>query len=365
MAKSKPIGVRIADDLFSNVMRVAAPLGLSLSKLVEKLLLFFIRYPREIIEFENRDPLQEELIELYQKPEWSLRSIKEKGILTRGQLYWIADLIQKAWDRAGSATSAWVIETVRAIEVLISRPDAGSEIINHIESSFPEQGQNIREKIGKSLSRLEGTRRIDRHYADAVARCFLFAVRDRGFDIPADVLVTLNKFLMPWCCWVGKRAITTEPFPKEVDTSPLLKQTASGFLEKHIVIEKQNVLTEVFLSFEGMGPFHVGEQPFSCGFSISEGDHSKVTFACNSQALYELIETVTQLGGSKEIVKFGHWEIMKNDKEAVFSVKKNGVLVFLKKAELEEFVDAIKELYGREDVQQDLLKEYVEIYGAV
>jgi CO dehydrogenase/acetyl-CoA synthase beta subunit len=56
---------------------------------------------------------------------------------------------------------------------------------------------------------------------------------------------------------------------------------------------------------------------------------------------------------------------MRNSKEDYYSVRKDGVLVFLEKKEMEEFIESVRELYKREDVQQDLLKEYVEVYGAV
>ncbi len=363
MAKTKPIGVRIENDLFSKVMRAAAPWGLNLSRLVEKLLLFFIRYPEEIIEFENRDPLNEEIVKLYKQPDWSLRLIQEKGILTMGHLYWIADLLQQAWHRAGSATAAWVLQAVTALQILVTKYELKPETMNYIESSFPEEGQNLAEKINKSLSFLQGSRRVDSHYADAVAKCFLFLVREGGLDITADVLSDINKLFMPWYIWVAKRALQKEPFLKEVDTSPLLRKQA--FPEKSVVINKERVQVEVYFSDEGTGPFHAGKQPFSCGFTISDGRRTKVTFACISQTFYELIETVAQLGENKEISRFGSWEIMRNSREGYYSVRKGGVLVFLEKEEMEEFIDSVRELYKREDVQQDLLKEYVEVYGAV
>jgi hypothetical protein len=56
---------------------------------------------------------------------------------------------------------------------------------------------------------------------------------------------------------------------------------------------------------------------------------------------------------------------MRNNREGCYSVRKDGVLVFLEKEEMDEFIESVRELYKREDVQQDLLREYVEIYGAV
>ena len=54
-------------------------------------------------------PLNEEFVNLYKQPDRSVRLIQEKGILTMGHLYWIADLLQQAWHRAEeSATAAWV-----------------------------------------------------------------------------------------------------------------------------------------------------------------------------------------------------------------------------------------------------------------
>jgi len=363
MAKTKSIGVRIENDLFSKAMRAVAPWGLNLSRLVEKLLLFFIRYPEEIIEFENRDPLNEEFVKLYKQPDWSLRLIQEKGILTKGQLYWLAELLQQAWHKAGSATAAWVLQVVIALQILVTKYDLKPETMNYLESSFPEEGQNLAEKIKKSLSFLQSSHRVESHYADAVAKCFLLLIREGGLDIAADVLSDINKLFMPWSIWVAKRALQKEPFLKEIDTSPLLNKKA--FPEKSAVIKKIRVLVEVYFSDEGIGPFHAGQQPFSCGFTISDGKRTKVTFACISQTFYELIEAVAQLGENKEIARFGSWEIMRNSKEDYYSVRKDGVLVFLEKKEMEEFIESVRELYKREDVQQDLLKEYVEVYGAV
>lgn len=367
MAKTEVLNIRISPEDRQTLQQLAEPYGGNISKIIYKVIAFLKSKPQRIAELDVREPMEEEFWELSKSPEWSWRKLKEQGINSPGQLYWIAQLIQNAWSRShGHATSAWVAQLVRAFDILSHfeiRSKEKADIERYIATNFPESGMVLSDKIRASLTRLENTLKISSSYADMIARCFLVIIRDGEIEITASIWGEINKLLSPWIFWVAKRAMLGKPIPEEVDTSPLV--TAIPPSEASDWIQKTRVSVQFFSSWEGAGPFHVGARPFSCGFTFTDGKTTKAIFACTSRTFYELIQAVALLQGTKDMSTYGQWELMKNDREGAYSIQKNGVLVFIEKQEIEELIELVNELYAREDVQRDLTREYVEEFGAL
>jgi hypothetical protein len=125
------------------------------------------------------------------------------------------------------------------------------------------------------------------------------------------------------------------------------------------------VSVQGFYSSEGIPPLSAGKMPFSCGFSFHEGGKLRAEVPCSAQTLYELVETANIIKkDNKVLAGFGHWEIMKDDKNSVYTIEKD-IRIYVSKEEMEEFLELVDELYKREDIQRELVKSYAEVYGAI
>lgn len=365
MAKNKQVGLRLDPLVYNPLRAVTEVLKISFSELFEKILIFFLNNQKMVLEFQEVNPMEKEFLELAQTPEWSLKRIMSQGITTRGQLYWAAQLLQKAWHLSeGTATTAWVANTVKALRLILRMEIRKiEELMPYLVSSFPEQGVDLEEKIENALVRLQEKSRVSTIIADQIARCFLVIVRDGDFEISADNMVALNELLAPWIYWVMRRAIQDKADLKVIDTSPLLSYQPAK--ERSFTEKKSCVSVRGFFSSEGIPPLFAGKQPFSCGFSFHPNNKLREEVPCSAQTLYELVETANIIKReNKVLAAFGHWEIMKDDKNSVYTIEKD-FRIYVSKEEMEEFLELVDELYQREDIQRELVKSYAEVYGAI
>lgn len=364
--KTEIINVRVKKEVRELLQKVSEPYG-GVSKVLHRLIAFFTSNPEQIRELDPALILQEEYRELSRSPEWAISKLKQQGIKTKGDLYWLAEQIQVAWHLPNrTATAIWVAKLAQAIKLLLPLPMYKEEkagVMHYIDTTFPARGDDIPIKIDALLQELQKESRIYSGYADAVARCFLVLLRDAVIEIPDEVVNEISNLLCPWVFWVAKRALHWQETPREIDITPLLSEMNKS--KTSLWLERPTVRVQIFLSYGGGGPFLIGSHPFSCGFSFGDKITTKAIFACTSQTFYELIQAVAILDSNKEVAAYGHWEIMKNDREGFYSVQKNGVCVFVTKDELNDLISLVTEMYEREDVQRDLTLEFVEVYGAL
>ena len=150
---------------------------------------------------------------------------------------------------------------------------------------------------------------------------------------------------------------------RQNDTSPFLSYEPPK--ERSFSKKGPCVSVQGFFSSEGIPPLFAGKQPFSCGFSFHEDDKLRAEIPCSAQILYELIETANIIKKENRVLAtFGHWELMKDDKNAVYTIEK-GFRIYVSRQEMEEFLDLIDELCQRKDIQRELVKSYVEVCNAL
>jgi len=373
MPKTKQVGLRISLDIYNRLKNLTESLRISFSDLLERIILFFLHNQQTVLEFHERDPNEIEFMELSGHEEWSLQKLKAGGISSRGQLYWVAHVIQRTWSNAnGTATSSWVINILKALKLLLEQNITNiNELMPYLKSTFPEHGNLIDEKIDNAFSNLSRNARISSFYADFVARCFLAIIRDGKFQLTADTLVQINNLLTPWFAWVMQRSINITD-ARDIDISLILKPASSE--RKYLSMQRQTVSVQVFLSGAGQPPFFSSQSPFSCSFSFYRDfyrdDKSLIaTFACTAQRLFELFEVVRQLKDENKIIAiYGHWEIKRSERENTYTVKilgEGGALIAITKRNIDDLMDLVEEMYQIEEIQRDLIKEYLEVYGAL
>lgn len=365
MAKTKPFSFRIEQNLYDQIKGIALSQKTTFTDAIEKALSYFSYYPREILEFDARSVSQKDIIQLLQHPSMSIHGLREEGISTKSECLFIVQLMQQAWHNSRStATAAWVANVAKSFQLLLQLEIGNKdELMYFFLSTYPGEG-TIEERINMSLNFVNRKERVSSPYADLITRCLLVLVRDGKFFIPKETFPEINKLLTPWCFWVAKRAIQKETM-KDIDITPLLKVGEKKVLrEKSLLIEKEKASGQVLLSVEGVGPFHAGNRDFACALTISEGVKYKATFACSPQTFLELIETVSLLE-ERKAARYGQWEIVKDFEHNIFYIEKGGVRVPVTKEELLDFSQVVKDIYACEEVQIDLIQNYVETYGAL
>lgn len=366
MAKTKPFSFRIDNNLYANVSRLAESFKVSFATVIEKALVYFKFNPDQILEFPIEDPKLLEYIELSKKPNQTLISLRQQGVATLGQLYWIISLIQCAWQRAeDNVTSEWLGRLVNVFDILLQEQIVNREdIIYYLQSTYPESGENLDERITKTQIFLQKRSKVSSTYADSIVRCLSFLIKKSDLSISDERFAEINKLITPWCFWVAQRALSGEQKLLNIDATPLLhfKSTAK---KEFTLQESKDVYVEVLLSSEGIGPFNVGKREFACGFTISKDGQLLTNFSCTAEQFYDLLAAISLIKDNKMLTTKGCWEIMKNEEHNVFTLRKNGVLIPLSRKTLEDFMNLVVKLYKREDVQNDILNGYVEIYGAL
>ncbi|MEW6054060.1 MAG: hypothetical protein AB1552_09785 [Nitrospirota bacterium] len=135
--------------------------------------------------------------------------------------------------------------------------------------------------------------------------------------------------------------------------------------EKTFKEQGEKVTTHVFLSDEGTGPFRVGKRPFNCGLIFGQDEREETVINCDARALYELIKAVNILESGKNMAEYGAWSILRDRKQGYYTLHRAFLSYSLKEEEMEEFISLVKKIADREDVQRELVKEFVEVYGAV
>ncbi|MBZ0154891.1 MAG: hypothetical protein K8I29_01590 [Alphaproteobacteria bacterium] len=375
MGKTKPFSFRISNDLYDSVKKLADFFNLSLSDLVERLLIYFKHNPHEIVDLKIKKTIaaqkEQEVLQLQQNPMEGISSIRKTGIETFGQLCWIASLMQQAWSRSsGTVTAPWVTNVAKAIKLLLQTKIANiGELNPYLLTTYPIttpedlSSTSLIKKVDNSITAMLKIERIDKFHADQIARCFEVLIRDGEFDISQELLNSIKHLLEPWCFWVAKRAIVRKPFGREIDTALLLNQTTP---RRHDILLPENthgtdpVRMEIF-----MPPFPASDEVFSCGFDFMNSEKLTFTIACTSITYYELIEAINILERNKVIVDYGAWQLMKEEKQGAYTIRKDSVLIFVDKKEFESFIKLAKDAYNIEDVKRAIEFSLAEKYGAV
>lgn len=365
MAKTKPFSFRIDNNLYSNTKRLADSLNVSFAELIEKALSYFRHNPEQVLKFPS-DSRMLEYYELSKDPERTLSSLKEQGITTLSQLYWIISFIGRAWQGTNNVTVSWLARLTSLLKLLLQKQvknEQMEDLTQYVLSSFPQTGESIEERIDKSQSFLEGKNKISSVYAGQVMECLSIVLRKGDFSISEEQFREINALLTPWCFWVVTRALSSKQEPLNLDVTPLLTDIVPQ--KKKFIEESSDVTVQVFLSSDGIGPMKAGKREFSCGFALKCDGQLLAEIVCTAKDVYDLLEVILMIEDNIEIARKGPWEIMKNDKENAFTVRKSGVLIPVPKKTLENFMDLALKLYSNQDVQRDILKEYIEQYGAV
>lgn len=375
MGKTKPFSFRISSDLYDSVKKLADFFNLSLADLVERLLLYFKYNPDEIVDLKMKKTItaqkEQEVFQLQKNPEQAFISIRETGIETIGQLCWIASLMQQAWGASrGTATALWVNNIAKAI-LLLLRTNLKNidELTPYLLATYPAStpedvnSEDLSSKVNSSIAVLSKVEKIDKFHADMVTRCFEVLVRDGEFDISQELLNKMKSLLEPWCFWVAKRAILRGPLRREIDTTILLRKSTPT---KHTILIPETpqktdlVRVEIFLP-----SFLFSDGIFSCGFSFTDPNNRNFTVACRAKTLDELYEAISILERGNIIAEYGAWQLMREEKQGAYSIRKDGVLNFLTREEFDTFIKLAKEAYNLPDVQSALTFEFAEEYGAV
>ena len=367
MDKKKVISSRVDEEISASTMSISNRFRISVAELLSRSLNFLRYNPELVIEFQPPTPTQQEYLQLQNSPERSLAKLKEQGISTRAQLLFIIYLIQKAYYLAEDekATAPWVKKLVHLLDLLLELDIKNrDELTSILVSNFPVRDGNLSEKIRTMLSSLEKQSFVSSYTADYIAQCLFTLVEKADFDLSAATMGEINILINPWVFWVARRGIPSEGRIRDIDTTILDKGTAVPG-EKSFKESGDNVTAHVFLSDEGTGLFRVGKRPFNCGLIFGEDQREETVINCDARALYELIKTVNILESGKIMAEYGAWSILRDRKQGYYTLHRSFLSYSLTEGAMEEFLSLVKKLADREDVQRELVKEFIEVYGAV
>lgn len=365
MAKEKQLSIRADEDLYEDLRGLAEDLKVTFSSLVILALKFLRRNPKQVIESETENPVEKEFLELDRTPEWSLDKLRRNGINSKGELLWIAYLVHRGWLRSqGTATSIFVTKMLKALRTLLTLDGLkkNKEVIAYVFSELPEKGDDLEGKIDNAIYILEQKERVPSYYAETIAKCFLYTIREGGFQIlDTTIMSNVRDLLEPWSFWVARRALQKEFIDRDIDIKSLLH------FQRHetvtFVLQKPKVSAQVFLP-RSFSTDAIEKEVFSCGFNITDGYKLKATIACSAQTFYELTQAIALLEG-RELAGYGHWKIQRNTREGSCFIRKYGVQLQLVQDELDEFIKLVKELNVHEQVQRAIVEEFTEVYGAL
>ena len=223
---------------------------------------------------------------------------------------------------------------------------------------------NLYEKIKTILSSLEKQSFVSSYTADYIAQCLFMLVEKADFDLSAATIEEINSLLNPWVFWIARRGIPSEGRIRDIDTTVLAMGTAVPG-EKTFKDPGGKVTAHVFLSDEGTGPFRVGKRSFNCGLIFGQEQRKETIINCDARSLYELIKAVNILESGKIMAEYSAWSILRDRKQGYYTLHRAFLSYSLTEEEMEEFISLVKKLADREDVQKELVKEFVEVYGAI
>ena len=367
MAKTKPFSFRINIGLYAHMKRISEGMNLSFSDIIEKALTYFRYNTKHILEFPIGDSaiLQEYAVhEMY--PDDSLAHLIDQGLTSQGELYWVASLIQRTYQRADSSVTAeWVSRLVNVFHSFLHDNIRNREdLMSYFLSTYPERGDTIDDKIATSLALLSKRSKVSSLYADGIMICLILVLRKGELAISEERFAGINTILTPWCFWLARRAITKEQKTLHIDATSLLHRSAP---EKRDLIERESndLYAEVHLSGAGIEPFKTEKRKFRCVFSMSNEGQPPTRIKCTAEEFYDLLKAISLIKDNRVSAQVGCWEIMKNEEQRLCTLEKSGVLQHLKKETLEDFMNLALKLYRTEDVQNDIHLELVEKYGAL
>lgn len=367
MDKTKVMSARVTEDLSASTNSISSRFRISVAELLSRSLNFLRHNPELVIEFEPPTPTQQEYLQLRNSPERSLAKLKEQGISTRAQLLFIMYLVQKAYYLAEDekATAPWVRKLVHLLDLLLELDIKNrDELTTLLVSNFPVRDGNLYEKIKTILSSLEKQSFVSSYTADYIAQCLLTLVEKADFDLSSATIGEINDLLNPWVFWIARRGIPSEGRIRDIDTTVLDMGTAVPG-EKTFKEPGGKVTAHVFLSDEGTGPFRVGKRSFNCGLIFGQEQRKETIINCDARSLYELIKAVNILESGKIMAEYSAWSILRDRKQGYYTLHRAFLSYSLTEEEMEEFVSLVKKLADREDVQRELVKEFVEVYGAI
>ncbi len=290
-----------------------------------------------------------EFAELSMRPESALAGLMRRGMKTRGEMLFIADLLYRTWELHKSVTHAWAINAVKAIFFLEKRYNPNADVNALIPENYlsATDASIVAMKLSEFLS------------AD-------------DFSLNNKDIAYLKSLLEPWCFYVARRTLSKEQPPIEIDTSLLLmsddeisKAPISAILPEDIT-DDTKVSVQFYFSFDPAQSF---SNNFSCGFTFRDETKRTLTVACDALGLFELNKALEMI--SPNVMTgiasgdYGSWEILINIKENLYSIRSGKTMFFVTSQEFKEFSKLAKDLYNNPYVQRNVMKDFAETYGAV
>lgn len=364
MKKNQSIGCRVSEDLYNTLKILSRSHDVSIAEILERSLSYFIDNPRNILFYRSN---------YYDQYEKTLLEIYNKGIRSKDDLKFITDLIQQAYHNHPSSlvTSKWVQNIVSAFSFLFQslKPKSVKELAPYFGSTFPGVG-DLKTKIADAIKMLEKDKKVNGQAADMISRCLQVLIRDGDIELSDSMLKEVKNLLEPWCFWVAKRAIKQSSGSPLLSDISVLSRDVRKDQKSHFELKKNKVAVRVFLSREQFSSLGIKRKfDFYCYYVFQDLNlinKGNVRFSASS--FYDLLQCLDNIKEEQEnIASVGDITVYSSADlhgiQTLFS--KGSHFTQLSQEEYDEFVSLTWELYSREDVKADIIREHVMNYGAL
>ncbi len=379
--KSQVVGFRLPSELYDKVNELSQSFQYPLVDILKKSLSFFVDNPEQIISFKKFVP-NSFVNGFYEDPVFSLKKVRENGVESREELFWIAELLERVWNRYNDyKTSSKKIENIiMIIKALIYEYDLNKiERIDYIQSKFPEnKNKDIRVNIDEALKYVNSKTGILNSYAESVSRCLMEIIKDETIKIYPRKFVEINKLIDEEIIWVATKGIILNS-GENINTTPLIKNRRLKDINKQNVsktIKGDSISISYLLSEKNYTKGELFKNGFSYVIYILDKNRTKnreiASFTGTAKTLSNLKSAIDSLNDvdffnqKNTIGVYEDWELCMDTKLKLNYIQNNFITrIYLNAEEMQEFIDKVTEFYNNEDVKNDVLSEYVDRYGTI
>ena len=379
--KSKVVGFRLPFDLYEKTNEISESFQYSFIDVLKKSLNFFINNPEKVITFRKFVP-NSFANGFYEDPVFSIKKIRENGIDSREEFFWVAELLQRVWYRYNDykTSSKKVEKIILIIKTLIYEYDLNKiERIDYIKSKFPEkESEDIRDNIDKALKYVKNKTRIPASYAESVSYCLMEIIKDESIDISPKKFIEINKLIDEEIIWVATKGIILNN-GENIDATSLIKNRRLKDIYKQNVSKtiKGNSISISYLLSEKN---YIKGELFRNGFSyvihildknrIKNREIASLTGIAktlfNLKSAIDSLNDVDYFNQKNTIGVYEDWELCMNPKLKLNYIQNNSIVrIYLNTEEMQEFIDKVTQFYNDEDVKNDVLSEYVDLFGMI
>jgi hypothetical protein len=378
--KSQVVGFRLPSELYDKVNELSQSFQYSLVDIIKKSLSFFIDNPEKVITFRKFVP-NSYVNGFYADPVFSLKKIRENGVDSREELLWIAELLETVWYRYSDykTSSGKVEKVIMIIKTLIYEYDLNKiERIDYIASKFPERkDKDIKVNIDEALKSVNSKSRISAGYAESVSRCLIEIIKDESVKISQKNFIEINKIIDEEIIWVATKGLILNNGDK-INTTPLIINRRIKYEDRQTISSGSIDSDLISISYMLSEKNYIKEELFKNSFSYviyitnTSRNRRTASFTGIAKTLFDLKFAIDSLNdvncfGRKNVIgNYEEWELCMNPELKLNYIQYGlTVRIYLEEKEMIEFINKVTEFYNNKDVKNDVLSEYVDLFGMI